>query len=71
MNGPDRIPMRAIVLAELLATPAALRFAKDPNRSLLASMIAGQAPGTLRIQASRKGDSRTRLTSTRPPARTA
>ncbi len=45
MNGPDRIPMRAIVLAELLATPAARRFANDPNRSLLASMIAGQAAG--------------------------
>ena len=43
MNGPDRHPIRAIVLAELLATPAALRFANDPNRSLLASLIAGQA----------------------------
>ena len=43
MNGPDRYPIRAIVLAELLATPAAASFADDPNRSLLASMIAGQA----------------------------
>ena len=43
MNGPDRQPIRAIVLAELLATPVALRFAGDPNRLLLASMIAGQA----------------------------
>lgn len=43
MNGPDRLPYRAIVLAELLATPAAASFADDPNRSLLASMIAGQA----------------------------
>ena len=43
MNGPDRLPYRALVLAELLATPAAASFADDPNRSLLASMIAGQA----------------------------
>ena len=43
MNGPDRHPIRAIVLAELLATPAAQCFAGDPNRLLLASMIAGQA----------------------------
>ena len=43
MNGPDRQPIRAIVIAELLATPVALRFAGDPNRLLLASMIAGQA----------------------------
>ena len=43
MNGPDRLPYRAIVLAELLATPVAASFADDPNRSLLASMIAGQA----------------------------
>jgi nitrogen fixation protein NifQ len=42
MNCPDRHPIRAIVLAELLATPAAARFTGDPNRSLLASMIAGQ-----------------------------
>jgi len=43
MNGPDRLPYRATLLAELLATPAAAGFASDPNRSLLASMIAGQA----------------------------
>jgi len=43
MNGPDRLPYRTLVLAELLATPAAAGFAGDPNRSLLASMIAGQA----------------------------
>ena len=41
MNGPDRLPFRAILLGELLATPAAARYADDPNRSLLASMIAG------------------------------
>jgi nitrogen fixation protein NifQ len=46
MNGPDRLPCRALVLAELLATPAAARFAGDPNRLLLASMIAGQAATT-------------------------
>lgn len=45
MNGPDRLPIRATLLAELLATPAAARFADDPNRSLLASMIAGHAAG--------------------------
>jgi nitrogen fixation protein NifQ len=43
MNGPDRLPYRATQLAELLATPAAASFASDPNRPLLASMIAGQA----------------------------
>jgi len=46
MNGPDRLPYRATLLAELLATPAAARYADDPNRSLLASMIAGQSTGT-------------------------
>lgn len=45
MNGPDRLPYRATLLAELLATPAAAGFAGDPNRSLLASMIAGQVSG--------------------------
>jgi len=46
MNGPDRLPYRATLFAELLATPAAANFAGDPNRSLLASMIAGQAAAT-------------------------
>ena len=45
MNGPDRLPYRATLLADLLATPVAARFAGDPNRSLLASMIAGQSAG--------------------------
>lgn len=49
MNGPDRLPYRATLLAELLATPAAARYADDPNRSLLASMIAGQSTGTGRL----------------------
>lgn len=47
MNGPDHLrhpaALRAILLAELLATPASAAFAGDPNRVLLASMIAGQA----------------------------
>jgi nitrogen fixation protein NifQ len=42
MNGPDRLPYRATLFTELLATPAAAAYAGDPNRSLLASMIAGQ-----------------------------
>jgi nitrogen fixation protein NifQ len=46
MNGPDRLPYRAIVLAELLATPARGRAAGDPNRFLLASLIAGQLADT-------------------------
>lgn len=45
MNGPDRLPYRAMLLAELLATPAAPLAAGDPNRPLLASIIAGQAAG--------------------------
>ena len=43
MNGPDRLPLRAALLAELLARPAGPAAARDPNRSLLASMLAGQA----------------------------
>lgn len=42
MNGPDRLPYRATLFTELLATPAAAGCTDDPNRSLLASMIAGQ-----------------------------
>ena len=42
MNGPDRLPYRATVFAELLAMPASAMAAADPNRSLLASMMAGQ-----------------------------
>lgn len=45
MNGPDRIPYRQVLQASLLASPAAARLAGDPNRSLLASIIAGQAAG--------------------------
>jgi nitrogen fixation protein NifQ len=43
MNGPDRLSYRSMLLAELLSTPAAASFAGDPNRCLLASIIAGQA----------------------------
>ena len=42
MNGPDRLPYRTTLFAELLALPAPAKVAADPNRSLLASMIAGQ-----------------------------
>lgn len=42
MNGPDRLPCRVTLFAELLATPAAAGIASDPNRSLLASMISGR-----------------------------
>jgi nitrogen fixation protein NifQ len=46
MNGPDRLPYRSMLVTELLALPAASVAARDPNRSLLASMIAGQAADT-------------------------
>lgn len=46
MNGPDRWPPRSLLLAELLASPAGSQAARDPNRPLLASMIAGQACGS-------------------------
>lgn len=45
MNGPDRLPLRPMLQAELLATPAIGLAALDPNRPLLASLIAGQASG--------------------------
>lgn len=45
MNGPDRLPARAILFAELLALPAEGAAACDPNRPLLASIVAGQAHG--------------------------
>jgi nitrogen fixation protein NifQ len=47
MNGPDRLPYRSTLFAELLALPAAsARAAADPNRSLLASIVAGQMDDT-------------------------
>lgn len=46
MNGPDRLPCRSLLHAELLAMPAAsAAAASDPNRSLLASMMAGHGAG--------------------------
>ena len=45
MNGPDRLPIRALLLAELLSAPASGTVAGDPNRPLLASLIAGQVAG--------------------------
>lgn len=45
MNGPDRQPYRQILQAGLLAIPVAPAVAADPNRSLFASLLAGQAAG--------------------------
>lgn len=45
MNGPDRLPTRAMLFAGLLAAPAVGAAACDPNRPLLASIVAGQADG--------------------------
>lgn len=44
MNAADRLPWRAILLADLLAVPAAA-VAGDANRFLFARMIAAQAAG--------------------------
>ena len=45
MNGPDRLPTRLLLLSDLLAAPVGGPAARDPNRLLLASIIAGQASG--------------------------
>ncbi len=45
MNGPDRLPYRATLFAGLLASSADDTAARDPNRPLLASLIAGQQAG--------------------------
>lgn len=45
MNGPDRRPVRLALYAALLAAPASRRAAGDPNRPLLAGILAGQAAG--------------------------
>jgi len=45
MNGPDRHLGREVIFAELLLAPCGKQAAGDPNRSLLASMLAGQAMG--------------------------
>jgi nitrogen fixation protein NifQ len=39
MNGPDRLPCGATLLAALLATPASVAALGDPNRALLATMM--------------------------------
>jgi nitrogen fixation protein NifQ len=45
MNGPDRRLHRTALHAALLALPVPPAVAGDPNRSLFASLIAGQASG--------------------------
>ncbi|MFZ2268902.1 MAG: nitrogen fixation protein NifQ [Azonexus sp.] len=45
MNGPDRHLGREVIFAELLLAPCGKSAAGDPNRSLLASLLAGQAMG--------------------------
>ena len=45
MNAPDRLPVRALQLARLLAAPVAAAAEADPNRPLFASLLAGQAAG--------------------------
>lgn len=45
MNGPERLASRTVLLAQLLATPAQAAFVADPNRVLLASILAGQMAG--------------------------
>lgn len=45
MNGPDRLPWRSLLQAGLLAAPAGAVARDDPNRPLLASLLAGQAAG--------------------------
>ncbi len=47
MNAPDRLPCRTALFAGLLAMPAAAAWAAaDPNRPLLASIVAGQLADT-------------------------
>lgn len=45
MNGPDRSLLRSLLLTRLLELPTVGDAADDPNRPLLASIIAGQAQG--------------------------
>lgn len=45
MNAPDRLPWRAMLLADLLARPATAAAGGDPNRFLFARIIASQASG--------------------------
>lgn len=45
MNGPERLFHRSWLFAELLVKPAPAMAKADPNRLLLASIIAGQGAG--------------------------
>lgn len=45
MNGPDTVLHRQLLTAELLRRPCTRAAALDPNRQLLASLLAGQALG--------------------------
>ena len=45
MNALDRMEIRAAMLSDLLDAGGAPALLNDPNRPLLASMIAGQAAG--------------------------
>lgn len=45
MNGPDRSLLRSLLQARLLASPAGGGADSDPNRPLLASIVAGQSQG--------------------------
>ncbi|MGE5471304.1 MAG: nitrogen fixation protein NifQ [Bacteroidota bacterium] len=45
MNGPDRHLAREVLFSELLLAPCARKAASDPNRPLLASLLAGQGMG--------------------------
>ena len=45
MNGPDRHLGREAIYASLLYLPCSSRVGGDPNRALLANLLAGQAAG--------------------------
>lgn len=45
MNAPDRIALRAAIVAGLLACPTHAAHAEDPNRGVLASVLAGFSLG--------------------------
>ena len=45
MNGPDLLSLRQRLHTRLLELPVTARVAGDPNRSLFASLLAGQSAG--------------------------
>lgn len=45
MNAPDRPARRTLLVADLLARPAVAPWRQDPNRPLLAHMVAGRLLG--------------------------